>query len=91
MRLAAPEVFMMSAPNPTSNNTTIRYRVESRSMINIEVYDAAGNKLTVLVNQTQDPGSYSVMFNAASLPSGVYMIKAVSNGVVKQALRVVKN
>jgi hypothetical protein len=91
MRLAAPEVFMMSSPNPTSNNTTIRYRVETRSQVNIEVYDAAGNKLTVLVNQTVEPGSYSVLFNTTSLPSGIYMVKAVSNGVVKQALRIVKN
>jgi hypothetical protein len=91
MRLGAPEVFIMSAPNPFTNSTTLRYRVDSRSQVNIELYDAAGNRLRVLVNATQDPGSYNITLNSGTLPSGVYFVKSVSNGEVKQSLRIVKN
>jgi hypothetical protein len=91
MRMGAPEVFMMSAPNPFENSTTIRYRVESRSQVNIEVYDAAGNRLAVLVNATLEPGTYSALFQSRTLPNGVYFVKAIANGVLKQSIRIIKN
>jgi hypothetical protein len=88
--IAAPEFFMTSAPNPASASTTIRYRVETPSQVILEVYNEGGNLLQVLVNQRQEPGSYTVTMNTSSLSSGVYFVKAVSNGQLKQALRIVK-
>jgi len=90
MRLATPEMFMTSAPNPFAATTTIRYRVETPSLVNIEVYDAAGNRVAVLVNQRMEAGTYSAIFNSRQLASGVYFVKATSNGEVKQSLRVIK-
>jgi hypothetical protein len=90
MAISTPEVFMMSAPNPFENNTTIRYRLAERSQVNIEVYNASGNRVSVLVNGTQDQGIHSVIFNSTSLAKGVYFVKAVSNGEVKQSIRIVK-
>ena len=91
MRLAAPELFMTAAPNPTSNVSTIRYRVNNTSMVNIQLFDASGNLLKVLVNQQQEAGSYSVLLQSANLPSGVYFVKAISNGELKQSLQIVKH
>jgi hypothetical protein len=91
MNMSAPEVFMMAAPNPFEANTTIRYRVETPSMVRIEVYNAAGIQIQTLVNQQQDPGNYSALLRTGNLAKGVYFIKAVSNGEVKQSLRIVKN
>jgi hypothetical protein len=89
--IAPPEVFMRAAPNPFPDNTTIRYRVESRSRVSIEVYDATGTLVRTLVNQEQDAGNYSIFLNTTDLRPGVYFVKAVSNGEAKQSLRVVKN
>ncbi|MGZ3837500.1 MAG: DUF4331 family protein [Flavisolibacter sp.] len=91
LRLSTPEVFMMSSPNPFSSTTTIRYRTETASMVTVQVYDAAGNLVKILVNQRQEPGSYSVIFNANQLAKGIYFVKAVSNGQVKQSLRIIKH
>jgi len=91
MGIAAPEFFMTTAPNPASGTTTIRYRVETPSQVLLEVYNEAGNRIQVLVNQRQEEGTYTVPFNTSTLSSGIYFVKAVSNGQIKQALRIVKN
>jgi hypothetical protein len=91
MNIMAPEIFVSSAPNPFVDNTTIRYRLETASQISIEVFDANGNQMNVLVNQQQQPGTYTVYWNASRLSGGVYFVKALKNGVVMQTIRLVKN
>jgi hypothetical protein len=89
--LSSRQMFVMSAPNPTSGSTTIRYRVETTSRVGIEVYNLRGNKIKTLVNQSQEPGVYSVNLSLSNLASGVYLVKAVKNGVLLQTIRVIKN
>ena len=91
MGVAAPEVFVTSTPNPFVGSTTLRYRVETAAQITIEVYDANGNYLRTLVNTRQSAGQYSVSLNSTNLTKGVYFVKTMKNGVLKQTLRVVKN
>jgi hypothetical protein len=91
MNIMAPEIFVSSSPNPFNNNTTIRYRLEEAAQFSLEVFDGNGNQVNVLVNQRQNSGTYTVYWNASRLPAGVYFIKAMKNGEVKQTIRVVKN
>jgi hypothetical protein len=89
--LSNPSMFITSSPNPFSNNTIIRYRVESPAQVSIEVYNLRGTRIRVLVNQKQDAGIYSVNLSMANLSSGVYLVKAVKNGIVQQTIRIIKN
>lgn len=89
--LASPEVFISSAPNPFSVNTNISYRVETPSHVSLAVYDANGNFVRALVDEQQAAGNYHVLLNSSNLPRGIYFIKAMKNGVVKQSLRIIKN
>ncbi len=91
MGLATPDVFMQSAPNPFRSVTTIRYRVETAGMVSLQLYDAQGTLLRTIVNQRQEPGNYSAIVNATDLPAGTYLVKAVSNGQLKQSIRIIKN
>ena len=88
--IMAREVFVSSAPNPFNNTTTIRYRMDEPGHISIEVFDGRGNQVNVLVNQQQQAGTYTVYWNASRLPAGVYLVKALKNGEVKQTMRLVK-
>lgn len=90
MGIMAPEIFIASAPNPFNNTTTLRYRMDEPGHISIEVFDGNGNQVNVLVNQQQQAGTYTVYWNASRLPSGVYLVKALKNGEVRQTLRLVK-
>ncbi len=91
MGVSAPEVFMSSSPNPFVGSTNITYRVETPAHITIAVYDLNGNFLRTLVDNRQDAGNYSVLLNSTNLARGVYFVKAMKNGVLKQTVRVVKN
>ncbi len=46
----------------------------------LKVYDALGCKVATLVNKAQAPGNYSLQFNAANLPSGIYFYTLRAGG-----------
>ncbi len=89
--IAMPEIIVKTSPNPFAGNTSIQYQLKTGAQINITVYDAQGTEVKVLVNKQQAAGSYTENFNASGLAAGVYFIKVVKDGVVKQTLRVVKS
>lgn len=62
-------------PNPFNPSTMINYSVANAEMVELKVYDILGKEVKTLVNQIQNPGSYSITFNAAGLSSGVYFYK----------------
>ena len=88
--LNVPELVMKTSPNPFINNTTIKYQVNAAAQITLAVYDAKGNMVKVLVNQRQEAGSYSQQLDSKGMGAGVYFIKIIKDGTVKQTLRVVK-
>jgi len=65
-------------PNPFNPSTVIKWQVAQTGFVSVVVYDALGNEVKTLVNENQSPGSYSVEFNAASLPSGIYFYKMIT-------------
>ncbi len=65
-------------PNPFNPSTSIGYKIGVRNFVSLKIFDITGKEAATLVNQTQDAGSYSVDFNAANLPSGIYFYKMES-------------
>jgi len=43
--------------------------------VRLAVYDLLGREVALLVNEQKLPGSYEVRFDAADLPSGVYLCR----------------
>jgi hypothetical protein len=64
--------FDQNYPNPFNPATTITYAVPQNSFISLRVFDILGNEVQTLVNETKSAGTYTVSFDAASVPSGVY-------------------
>jgi len=59
-------------PNPFNPGTKINYSIAKSGEVSLKVYDILGINVASLVNEFKDAGIYSVVFNAYSLPSGIY-------------------
>lgn len=72
-----PMVFQLDQnyPNPFNPSTQISYQLSRTSQVKLTVHDILGREVAMLVNKREGPGHYSVEFNAAELPSGVFFYK----------------
>lgn len=62
-------------PNPFNPGTNINYSIEESGFVTLKVYDILGKQVAVLVNENKPAGNYMVEFNAANLPSGIYIYR----------------
>jgi len=76
----APEQFSLhqNYPNPFNPVTTLRYDLPENSLVNITIYDMMGRKVKTLLNQTQDAGYKSLIWDATNdygkpLSAGIYL------------------
>ena len=67
-------------PNPFNPVTKISYDLPNSNFVSLKVFDMNGKEIENLVNENQNAGSYSLTFNAANYPSGVYFYKLVTEG-----------
>ena len=67
-------------PNPFNPSTIINYSVKDAGLVSLKVYDILGSEVATLVNETKEAGNFAVEFNAANLPSGVYIYTLQVNG-----------
>ena len=54
-------------PNPFYFETKIRYRLTTTEMVTIKVLDILGRETKAVVNQYQQPGSYSITLNSGEV------------------------
>lgn len=59
-------------PNPFNPGTNIRYVVPETREVTVAIYDVLGRLVTDLVHEEKQPGIYTVHWDAAGFPSGVY-------------------
>ena len=62
-------------PNPFATSTTIRYSIPRAEQVVLRVYDTLGREVATLVDGVKMMGVHEVVFNAQSLPSGMYLYR----------------
>ena len=65
-------------PNPFNPVTTLQYDLPENGLVNITIYDMLGREVKTLINQTQDAGYKSVIWNATNdygkpVSAGIYL------------------
>jgi len=67
--------LLLNYPNPFNAETEIRYTLPKAELVSLKVFEVQGREVRTLVNFKQNAGTYSVRFDAGSLPSGVYFAR----------------
>ncbi len=62
-------------PNPFNPNTTIEWSVPATSRVRLSIYNLIGQEVATLADGSMDAGQYRATWNAAGLPSGVYLYR----------------
>ncbi len=70
-------------PNPFARSTEIAFALDKASNVSLVVYDVRGREVARLVEGTMEAGQHNVTFDAASLPSGVYVYRLATEAGVE--------
>ena len=62
-------------PNPFNPSTRIQFTLPKKKHVKLEIYNALGERIATLVDETRQAGYYSEQFNATGLASGVYFYR----------------
>ena len=75
-----PEVFALhqNYPNPFNPVTALLYDLPDQTHVNITIYDMLGRQVKTLMDQTQDAGYRSVIWDATNdygkpVSAGIYL------------------
>jgi len=67
--------FFNPYPNPFNPTTTIRLSVVARQASQLQIYDVTGRLVETFINETLEPGTYEIIWDARSHPAGIYFIQ----------------
>jgi len=75
-------------PNPFNPSTVITYQLPQVGMVTLEIYNAFGEKVRMLVNNMQEAGNYEVEWDGKNnsgnqLSSGIYLYRISAGNYVK--------
>jgi choice-of-anchor B domain-containing protein len=76
-------------PNPFNPSTSIKFTIPNNEFVNLSIYNLVGEKVSELVNNDLATGEYNIVFDAANLPSGIYIARINSgsfNKTIKMTL-----
>jgi hypothetical protein len=65
-------------PNPFNPTTEIEFSLGVDGPVRLEIFDATGDRVAVLVDQEMRAGHYSITWNATDYPSGLYFCRLTS-------------
>ncbi|MDT8394129.1 MAG: T9SS type A sorting domain-containing protein, partial [Bacteroidales bacterium] len=81
-----PEAGITAAgiyPNPFHHQANISFSLEDESNISVEVYNAAGQLMGLLINERLGSGSYSFIWNGEGATDGIYFFRIIGeDGVI---------
>jgi hypothetical protein len=80
-----PETYELKQnfPNPFNPITVISWQLPVSSPVKLSVFNLAGQKVAILLDEKQPAGSHQIEFDATGLASGVYLYRLEALGSVQ--------
>ncbi len=69
-------------PNPFVNSTCLEYSLSHNSNVKLEIYDIRGKVISLLLDEIQPAGKYSVEISGSALPAGMYYCRLITGNRV---------
>jgi hypothetical protein len=70
-------------PNPFNSSTTMEFSLDKPGSVTLTVYDILGREIKTLFNADKTAGKHRILFDASSLPSGVYFYRLRAGDAVE--------
>ena len=72
-----PRAFSLEQnyPNPFNPQTYFRFTTADSRFVSLKIYNMLGREVTTIVNSTMEPGTYSALWDASGMASGVYFYR----------------
>ena len=82
---AVPEAFVLHGnfPNPFNPQTTITFELRQSTTVTLEVFDVLGRRVATLLDGPAGAGTHTAVFDAAGLPSGLYVYRLSTDAKVQ--------
>ena len=74
--------LLTNYPNPFNPSTTIKFSVPKTALVTLKVHNTLGQEVAQLVAQRLNEGVYTVNWNAAEFPSGIYIVRMVAGDLI---------
>lgn len=70
-------------PNPFNPTTNFPFSIAKIQFVSLKVFDILGREVEIFVNEVKHPGTYTVTWDAAGLPSGIYICRLSAGSFVQ--------
>jgi hypothetical protein len=78
-------------PNPFNPTTEIRYGLAKGGDVSLKIYDLLGRERASLIHAPQAPGTYTVVFDGGTLPTGIYLYTLTTpEGTLNRKMMLIK-
>ncbi|MCK4653436.1 MAG: T9SS type A sorting domain-containing protein [Candidatus Cloacimonetes bacterium] len=77
------KISLSNLPNPFNPKTTISYQIPYPEVIKLQIYNIKGQLIETLVNEYQESGKHSIIWNAENQSSGIYFYRIKSGTQTK--------
>ena len=83
MEIPQTYTLYQNYPNPFNNGTTLSFDLPEGVSVSLTVYDALGRTVALLVTGHLPAGRYRYLWDATSLPSGIYLYQLKAKGFIR--------
>ena len=70
-------------PNPFNPTTQFSYDLPEQSDVLLKIYNILGEEVATLINETQNAGSFNIVWDASHLASGIYLYRFIAGNFVE--------
>ncbi|MBD3290333.1 T9SS type A sorting domain-containing protein [candidate division KSB1 bacterium] len=80
-----PDRFLLlqNYPNPFNPSTTIEFTLAKSAYVDLSIFTVQGRKISTLVADHLSAGIYKMKWDAAGLPSGIYLTRLKAGNISK--------